>query len=400
MLTKCVEIDISIPIQPIYVDNRYQHIFALICWQSRPLGVLVLPCHPELRTFSTEQLKQAILKQFGWGIWEEAVSGTLERPELPYSRPLPSISVVVCTRDRARSLQKTLQSLAKLDYAEYEVVVVDNCSRDDSTARAVAESGFRYVREMRPGLDWARNRGVLEARYDIIAFIDDDALATRGWLRGIAYGFRDPTVMVVTGAVLAAEIETAAQHDFERYGGMSKGFVPYTIRRQELRSRDLFWASNWGVGANMALRRAVFNAINGFDVALDVGTATCGGGDIEFFYRAVAGGYALQYEPTAVVWHTHRRDQASFRRQIYNNGRSFASYLMTISRNEPQRRRAVLWFGTRWWLWNWLIMRIFVSFGKRDWWTLRLALTEFRGACSAPKAYQAAQLIAAQQMRA
>jgi glycosyltransferase involved in cell wall biosynthesis len=397
MITKCVEIDISLPIQPMYVDHRYQQVFALILWQSRPLGVLFLPCHPELRTISAEHLKHAILKQFGWSIWEEAVAGTLDQHHELDSQ-LPGISVVVCTRDRARSLQNTLQSLAALDYPTYEVVVIDNCSRDDSTARAVAESGFRYVREDHPGLDWARNRGVLEARYDIIAFIDDDALATRGWLRGIAHGFRDPAITMVTGAVIAAELETTAQLDFERYGGMSKGFVPYAIRHHELRASDVFWASNWGVGANMAVRRAVFNAINGFDIALDVGTATCGGGDIEFFYRVVASGYALQYEPMAVVRHTHRRDQASFRRQIYNNGRSFAAYLMTIARNEPQRRRAVLWFGARWWVWNWLLVRIFVSFGKRDWWTLRLALIEFRGACSAAKAYRTAQLTAAQQL--
>jgi GT2 family glycosyltransferase len=181
---------------------------------------------------------------------------------------------------------------------------------------------------------------------------------------------------------------------------MSKGFVPYTIRRHDLSSRDVFRASNWGVGANMAFRRDVFNAIDGFDIALDVGTATCGGGDIEFFYRVVAAGYTLQYDPMAVVRHTHRRDQASFRRQIYNNGRSFAAYLMTIARNEPQRRRAVLWFGTRWWLWEWLIVRIAVSVRKRDWWTLRLALAEFQGACSAPKAYRTAQLTAAQQLNA
>jgi hypothetical protein len=160
------------------------------------------------------------------------------------------------------------------------------------------------------------------------------------------------------------------------------------------------WQNPYHPGLDWARNRGVQVARYDISIALDVGTATCGGGDIEFFYRAVAGGYALQYEPMAVVWHTHRRDQASFRRQIYNNGRSFAAYLMTISRNEPQRRRAILWFGTRWWLWNWLIARIFVSFGKRDWWTLRLALTEFRGACSAPKAYRTAQLIAAQQLRA
>lgn len=400
MLVKFAEIDLDKPIEPIYVDYRYQRLFVLVLWRGLPLGMLFLHCHPELRTLSVEQLQHEIMKQFGWSVWEQAVTGALNRLEPVLGRALPPISVVVCTRDRALSLKNTLRSLSRLDYPEYEVVVVDNCSRDDATRRAVAESGFRYVREDRPGLDWARNRGVREARYDIIAFIDDDAVALPSWLRGIAHGFEDSSVMAVTGNVLAAEIETAAQNDFERYGGMSKGFVPYTIRREEISQRDLFRSSNWGVGANMAFRRSLFDAIGGFDIALDVGTPTCGGGDIEFFYRTVAAGHALRYEPAATVRHTHRRDQASLRRQIYNNGRSFAAYLMTIGRNEPERRRAVLWFGLRWWLWEWLLKRVLTSIRQRDRWTLRFALIELWGACSAPEAYRTAQLTAAQQLRA
>jgi glycosyltransferase involved in cell wall biosynthesis len=71
-----------------------------------------------------------------------------------------------------------------LDYPEYEVVVVDNASRDPAVAEVVAQSGCRYVREDGPGLNWARNRGIEEANHDLIAFIDDDALAASGWLRG------------------------------------------------------------------------------------------------------------------------------------------------------------------------------------------------------------------------
>jgi glycosyltransferase involved in cell wall biosynthesis len=312
-------------------------------------------------------------------------------------RRLPPISVVVCTRDRALSLERCLAALAQLDYPSYEVVVVDNCSRDGATQRVVEHSGFRYVREDRPGLDWARNCGMQAARHDIVAYIDDDAIATPGWLRGIARGFEEPAIMGVTGMVLPAEIETSAQNDFERYGGMSKGFVPYVIQRHGLSGRDSFWASNWGVGANMAFRRSLFDAIGGFDIALDVGTPTNGAGDIEFFYRMVSMGHALRYEPAAMVRHIHRRDRASLRRQIYNNGRSFPAYLLTIARNEPHRRREVIWFALRWWVWQWLLRRVLVSIPRRDGWTFRMALTELCGAFSSLKAYREAQQIAARQ---
>jgi GT2 family glycosyltransferase len=250
------------------------------------------------------------------------------------------------------------------------------------------------VREDRPGLDWARNRGAREAKYDLIAYIDDDALATPGWLRGIARGFEDPKVMIVTGMVLPAEIETPAQNDFEGYGGMSKGFVSYTVQRDQLNQQGQFWASSWGVGANMAFRRTLFEVIGYFDIALDVGTPTNGAGDIEFFYRAVAAGYTLRYEPAATVRHIHRRDDATLMRQIYNNGRSFAAYLFTIARNEPAKRKKILKFGLRWWLWEWLLRRLINSFIKRDRWTFRFAWIELKGCFSALGAYRAAQKLA------
>jgi glycosyltransferase involved in cell wall biosynthesis len=398
MLIKCTEIDLAKPLQPIYVDWQYSRLYVLIYWGRLPLGMLFLHCQSSDRVFSAARLQQEIVQTLGWTVWEQAITGTLNQLENSAERRLPPISVVVCTRDRPLSLERCLKALAQLDYPDYEVVVVDNCSRDAATAQVVARSGFRYVREDRPGLDWARNRGIAETRHDIIAYVDDDAHATPGWLRGIAYAFEQPDVMVVTGMVLAAEIETLAQNDFERYGGMSKGFVGYTIRCNDLSKRDLFKSNNWGVGANMAFRRSVFDGIGGFDVALDVGTPTSGGGDIEFFYRAVAAGYPLRYEPAALVRHVHRRDQAALTRQIYNNGRSFAAYLMTIARNEPARRRAVLWFALRWWMWPWLLQRLLGSIIRRDSWTFRMALAELRGSLSAPGAYRAAQKIAWRQL--
>lgn len=396
MLIKFAEIDLTKPLQPIHVDTRYSWLSVLVCWGYLPLGLLRLPCQSGLRTVSVAQLQSESLQACSWQLWEQAVVGNLNKLNENVNPSLPPISVVVCTRDRPLSLERCLQALAQLDYPTYEVVVVDNCSRDATVTQVVARSGFRYVREDNPGLDWARNRGIKEAKYDIVVFIDDDALAAPGWLRGVAQGFEDPEIMAVTGVVLPAEIETPAQNDFERYGGMSKGFVGKTIRCDELNDRALFWASNWGVGANMAFRRPLFETIGDFDVALDVGTPTNGAGDIEFFYRAVAAGYALRYEPAAMVRHIHRRDNAALKRQIYNNGRSFVAYLLTIARNEPQRRAAVLWFTLRWWVWDWLLRRLIRSLIRRDKWTLRFALIELWGSCSGLWAYRASQKLARQ----
>jgi hypothetical protein len=134
---------------------------------------------------------------------------------------------------------------------------------------------------------------------------------------------------------------------------MSKGFTGFSIRKAQLAYTALFWASEWGVGTNMAFRKELFEAIGEFDVALDVGTPSGGGGDLEYFFRCVAAGYTLRYEPTALVRHVHRRDKESLDRQIYQNGRSFPAYLMTIARNNPDLRFQVFRFGLQHWLWSW-----------------------------------------------
>lgn len=391
MVAMRATVDIRQPLQPVYVDTRYSHLLIVASWGHLPLGTLLLDFTSGPRTLSVERLHHELLSAFGWPAWQHAVAGDLNALSDNAARSLPGITVVVCTRDRSLSLGRCLQALTQLDYPQYEVVVVDNCSTQELAVEVVAQSGFRYVREDNPGLDRARSRGIQEAKHSIIAFIDDDALAAPGWLRGVALGFEDPEIMAVTGLVLPAEIESQAQQDFEAYGGMSKGMVARTIRRNALSDRVLFWASNWGVGTNMAFRRALFDAIGDFDVALDVGTPTSGGGDLEFFYRAVAAGYALHYEPAAMVYHLHRRDDAALQQQIFSNGRSFGAYLLTIARNEPQKRARVVGFALRWWLWDWLLQRVLRSLTRRDGREFRLGLTELLGACTAPWAYWESQ---------
>jgi glycosyltransferase involved in cell wall biosynthesis len=399
MLLKFAEIDLLKPLEPIYVDKRYNWLSLLVCWGYLPLGMVRLQCHPNMHTFSVEQLKGEILQAFGWKLWEEALAGNLNRLETRSNQVLPAISVVVCTRDRPLSLEHCLQTLSNLDYPTYEVVVVDNCSTNRIVTQVVERSGFRYVREDCLGLNWARNLGIKETKHDIIAYLDDDALATRGWLRGLAQGFEDPGVMAVTGMVMPKEVETPAQMDFERYGGMSKGFASYTIRYNELSPKDLFRSYNWGVGANMAFRRSLFETIGEFDIALDVGTPARGAGDLEFFFRTVAAGYTLRYEPAAMVRHVHRRDKVALTRQIYNNGRSFAIYLLTIARKQPSKRPAVLWFMLRWWIWHWLLRRLIGSLIRRDWWTFRFAFTELSGSSTALWSYRQCKREASRQLQ-
>jgi GT2 family glycosyltransferase len=294
------------------------------------------------------------------------------------------VSVVVCTRDRSASLARCLASLARLDPPAAEVVVVDNAPRDDATAEVVAATPFRYVREDRPGLDRARNLGIAEARHDLVAFTDDDAEAEPGWLGAIAAAFADPRVAGVTGRVLPASLETPAQRLFEAYGdGMSKGDRPRTFDPAALKPAELLRAQAVGVGANMAFRRAALAAVGGFDPDLDAGTPAAGAGDLDLFHRLLRAGFLLRYEPAARVRHHHRRTMDELRRQLRDNGRSYAVYLLKIWRHRTVPRPAVIRFAAAWAAW--LTGRLALGLLGRHRLPLSLLWAELGGALQAAR---------------
>jgi glycosyltransferase involved in cell wall biosynthesis len=391
-----IEIDLQKPVKAVYLDDRYDKLRVLVLWDYLPLGIVDFGLPSGSNILSADQLMEKILKSIGSQIWGQAVSGELAIVDNRLNEESPPVSVVVCTRDRPQSLSRCLASLKELEYSDYEVVVVDNRSKDQLVHEIVREFGFKYCREDNPGLDWARNCGIRESKYDIVAFIDDDAMASPGWLSGLARGFNDPSIMCITGLVLPAELETKAQLEFEMYGGMSKGFRPFTIRGDKLKGDEAYWASSWGVGTNMAFRRSLFDAIGVFDEALDVGTPTSGGGDIELFYRTISSGFALRYEPSGYVRHVHRRDKAALKRQIYNNGRSFLAYLITIANKTSRQRFSIAWFAVYGWLWKWLVKRILMSVFKLDLLMLDFALIELSGALTGVTAYRRSQRLKSQ----
>jgi len=386
MAMKVLELDLSEPSGPVWGLEGYTTLSILVRYRERPVGWAYVS-NLQQPFVLPEQLVDAISTQLGSQLVPIVLGEQLVNEAAGQVAAMP-VSVVVCTRDRADQLADCLRALLALDYPDYEVVVVDNASRSDDTARLVADLPVRYVREERPGLDWARNRGIAEARHDIVAFTDDDVRPDRHWLSAIARAFAASEVMAVTGFVAPAELETSAQMTFEfGYGGMSHGFRRRVIRRDSLTTRELLWACAFGTGTNMAFRRQVFAHVGPFDVALDVGTPSGGGGDVEMFHRLLARGHTLVYEPAALVWHVHRRDAASLRQLVYNNGRSFGTYLLTCARNRTVSRSALVRFAVCEWIGWWLWRRLWRpgSFPRR------LVGVELTGALSSLLAYRAAQ---------
>ena len=121
------------------------------------------------------------------------------------------VTITIQTYNNARVLEQALESLAELrcpDDVDYEILVVDNNSSDETAAvieqyRTLLEPRFRSVFEPRQGLSYARNRAIAEARGEIVAFLDDDALVDPDWLAGHVEAYReDEEAVAVGGRVL------------------------------------------------------------------------------------------------------------------------------------------------------------------------------------------------------
>lgn len=259
----------------------------------------------------------------------------------------PMISVVVCTRDRPDSIVTALRGLTGLDYPSYEVVVVDNAPSSDATRDAVTaqfsgDPRVRYVREPRPGLSCARNRGVAEASADIIAFTDDDVRVDKGWLAGLARGFRAASgVSCVTGLIATAQLENAEQlyfHLREGWGASCERRVYDLGPHRDESPLYPYSPGIFGAGASFAMTRAALTGIGPFDEALGAGTPSGGGEDLDMFMRVILGGHRLVYEPAAVVWHYHRTDLAELTRQMRAYGSGCTAALTAIVAKNPRSR--------------------------------------------------------------
>ena len=381
--------------------------WVLVRLHGAPLGFVMPPasgCAPS-------GLRQLILAKLGWAIATHLAADSIGGPALSLDdlsaisgacprRPSSNtpVTAAVCTRDRASQLGECLDALMALDYPQHllDLLVVDNAPSNASTRDLVARyPRARYVCEPEPGLDRARNRAGHVARGAIVAFTDDDVSVDAGWVRAIAAAFdAEPDAMCVTGLVVPDEIDTPAQALFESYGGFGRGFQRgvHRVMDGESAARKYGGTGRFGTGANMAFRRAFFDGGNLFDPALDVGTPTNGGGDLEMFFRVLKTGHALIYEPAAIARHRHRRDYAALRAQIANNGIGFYSYLVRTARAYPAERFEIVRLGV-WWLWGWNVTRLIRAMARPRAFPIDLILAELKGSFIGLRRYEASRRV-------
>jgi cellulose synthase/poly-beta-1,6-N-acetylglucosamine synthase-like glycosyltransferase len=254
----------------------------------------------------------------------------------------PFCSVVVCTRHRPAKLEHCLIGLRHLDYPRYEVIVVDNTSGDESVHQLAEAVGARLVTEPTVGLSRARNTGARAARGEIVAFIDDDAVAEPGWLGAHAAAFRDRSVAATSGRVLATPSAAPAAQDWVA-AVEDLGDAPFHVDRT---SPYWFEQANFGgigIGANMAFRSVLFEGGWGFCESLGVGEGERPLGEEHYaFFTLIKEGRVIAYVPDAVVHHDAPESTSELRLMRRRLVRSSAAYLVMLMFEQPEFRLRTL----------------------------------------------------------
>lgn len=248
------------------------------------------------------------------------------------------ISFIICTRNRAASLRRALDSVAATARPHgdgIDLLVVDNGSTDDTRATvadwaATAFMPVRLIDQPRQGLAAARNAGMAAATGRLLAFTDDDCVLEPDYVAELLRHYDNDTVPVIRGG----RVELGDPAD-----------LPYTIKVSEVPARMKMWdhPGLFLIGCNMVIPRAVTQVIGKFDERFGAGARFRASEETDYIYRAFRAGIAVEYVPNMVVRHFHgRRTHADIARlsagYFVGNGAVYAKHF----RDRPFSR----------WLWS------------------------------------------------
>jgi len=234
-----------------------------------------------------------------------AVAGAFA--DAPFSsekrRTWPRVSVVVCAYNAADTLEDNLQSLERLTYPDYEIVLVNDGSRDATAEIARRHPRVRIVDTPNQGLSAARNIGLAEASGEIVAYTDADTRVDPDWLTFLIQPFLTSDVVGSGGPnVVPADDPPIAQCIARAPGGPTHVLLDDRIAEHV-------------PGCNMAFRRDALLAIGGFNpIYLRAGD------DVDVCWRLQARGWKIGFASSALVWHHHRASVKAYWRQQVGYG--------------------------------------------------------------------------------
>ncbi len=272
-------------------------------------------------------------------------------------------SILVCTHNRAASLAKTLQQLKQLVVADrysWEIIVIDNCSVDQTAAMLTdypaqfPEGRFFHYYQPQIGLSHARNMAIDKAKGKLLLFTDDDVLPDQNWAEQLLATFDEFDCDACGGW-----IEPNWERPPPRWLGEALyGYI--ALKVDPTGSKVVSEMDDFPYGANMAFRREVFDRLGGFDAELGrKGTQLAGGEELDMFNRLIHSGGQIIYNPKAKV--KHAIESFRMRKRYFLRWRFDDSFNRAKSFGMESEKQ---WFGApRFLLRQWLhaLLRALVS---------------------------------------
>ncbi len=249
-----------------------------------------------------------------------------ETPFPPGTR-WPRISVVVCSLNGGRTIRDCMEALTRLEYPDFEVIVVNDGSTD-STAVIARSYGFPVITTHNQGLSGARNAGWQAATGEIVAYVDDDAYPDPHWLHYLASTF----LRTDHAAVGGPNIPPPGDGTIAECVAMAPGGPIHVLVSDE--------EAEHIPGCNMAIRKSVLEELGGFDTRF-----RAAGDDVDICWRIRDRRWTIGFNPAAVVWHHRRNSIRAYWRQQRGYGKAEA----LLERKWPARYNAlghVAWAGS------------------------------------------------------
>lgn len=287
------------------------------------------------------------------------------------------LTAIICTYNRAKYIGNLLESIAENDLPknEYEVLLVDNNCTDNT--RAICEAfaaahedvNFRYVVEPEQGLSAARNKGIKEAKGDLIVYIDDDALIDKDYLRIYAEWLATHPQTMACGGPIEPLYETAEPSWMTPYTkALLTAWMNYGDKVREYPN------GRYPGGGNAAYRKEVFEKVGLFNTALGrKGGNLMGSEEKDVFDKMHAMGMQILYLPTPVLHHIipqAKLESDYFNRLTLQIGISERQRTLAISRGKYFKR--LLLEGVKWCATMVLLCLYTISFHPSKGWKLVL----------------------------
>ena len=217
----------------------------------------------------------------------------------------PKVSVIVCAYNAERTMDRCLASLERLNYPNYEVIIVNDGSTDATREISERYDSVRLINQENKGLSAARNVGLNASTGDIIAYTDSDCMADPDWLTYLVARFQSSTFAAVGGPNLSPPDDSLVPSCV----AVSPGAPTHVLLDDEVAEHI--------PGCNMAFRREALEATAGFDPVF-----RAAGDDVDLCWRLQNKGYKIGFCPAAVVWHFRRNTVRDYLKQQRGYGKA------------------------------------------------------------------------------